>query len=266
MRFDVEKTDRKIKRFSRRSGKAPSDFLENELRRLTNWQAVFSRLRDLEVTDLYLSGCRETLEREYQCYFARDKFVQDLEPSSFWKFTYAGCNSQIEFFLLENELEEALEKLCRWPKTIGKEELSGPLRRYFMGIGYLYPLDENILAVHPNLLFSQSSTGTTFRTFDSSFLTRDMTRCPYHEAQYEPEEPLSDLEMWDYWKDLLALSMARLPQYIHYFPEHLRGQESLTQPLKDHLKVGRRFVPRRYIELEPKIDPFEWYFPKVSRS
>ncbi|HLD80027.1 MAG TPA: hypothetical protein VJA18_05710 [Candidatus Nanoarchaeia archaeon] len=265
MKRDLERIDRQLKRFSRRSTKAPSDFLENELRRLTNWYAVFSRLRDFEATTPFFANCVETLEREYQCYFERAKFRRRLKPSSFWKFTYAGCNGQIEGFLEEQGLDVALQKLYRWPKTIEKKELSNPLRRYFMGIGYLHQLDDDTLTVHPNFLFAQLGTQTTFRTADSSFLSRDLIRCPYHEAQYDREEKLSDTELWNYWKDLLALSVGRLPQYIYYSPEHLRGKDS-SELVKNRLRIGRRFVPSRYVELEPKIDRFEWYFPRLLES
>ncbi|MBI2581588.1 hypothetical protein HYV87_00480 [Candidatus Woesearchaeota archaeon] len=266
IRFDLEKVDRRIKLFSRRSTKAPSDFLENELRRLTNWYMVFSRLRGDEIDAHFLSGLVESLEIEYRCYFERNKFVRKLEPSSFWKFTYAGCNGQIEGFLEEQGLDVALQKLYRWPKTIEKKELSDRLRRYFIGIGYLYPLDEETLAVHQNFLFGQLGTQTTFRTADSSFLTRDLIRCPYHEAQYDREEKLSDPELWNYWKDLLALSIGRLPQYVYYSPKHLRGEEDPTKLVKNRLRIGRRFAPSRYLELEPKIDIFEWYSPRLLES
>lgn len=259
--------DQRIEDHSKGSFKAPAEFLEAELRRLVNWYLVIPcGMKPAEATERFFGDRVKELEQEYRCYFERDEFVRNLKPSYHWKFTYAGCNAQIEYFLIENGLAAISEKLHLWPKTIALKELPDPLRRYFIGIGYFYPLDNQTLVVHPNLLFGQLGMGATFRTADSSFLTRDLIRCPYHVADYWGwgEEVLSDHDLWNYWKNLLALSIGYLPEYIHYRPEHLRGKEPLTKELKEHLELGRKFVPTRYVELEPKIDHFEWYFPPIS--
>ena len=280
-----ERLDQKIKNASQSSAKAPAAFLEAELRRwLNSFITVYTKKttprsdRELDFSNHELEGLREKLEADYQCYFEPEKFAESVRPSSWWKFTYAGCNAEIEHFLLENGLEEAAETLwsARLPAGIQQWEekeffkgLHGSprdnLRRYFIGIGYLYPQPDGNVKVHPNLLFGQQATETTYATMDSPFLTRDLIRCPYHEAEGW-KKPLSDAELWKYWQDLLALSLAGLPEHILYLSENFRGEDNYqSEIIVPTLKLGRTFVPQRYVELEPHIEKFEWHLPAVSK-
>lgn len=253
--FDVP-----IKKHSQSSSYAPSEFLEPELRRRINWDAViYDPPPDPEK---FLASLMPRLEKEYRCYFERDTFVKDLKPGFWWKYVYAGCNAQIEIFLSKCGLGEAAEKLHSWPETIHPRELSEPLRRYLIGIGYLYPADEQTLAIHPNFLFAQLGMETTYSTADSPFLTRDLIRCPYHAVGGNFVHDLSDMELWGYWKDLVALSMGRPSEYEFYRPEHFRGTEPLGKELQNDLELGRKFVPARYRELEPRLEQFAWVFPQ----
>lgn len=284
--MSVEEIDDLIRKESTNSAKAPTEFLEAELRRYLNRNAVvygdgyLSSLQDWKLPSL-----RETLESEYQCYFEPKRFIKELkkfraDPSWGWKSTYAGCNGQIEYFLEKNGFEEIFQHL--WEKGIEKgmkkleeEDFFMPLpnsptdilRRYFIGIGYFYPRRHSTIKIHPNFLFAQLGTSTTYGNMDSSFLTRDLIRCPYHETQNGmTQESLSNQELWDYWKDLVALSIGRLPEYIHYGRNDFRQQKKKRKTLKKHLELGRKFVPQRYVELEPQIEKFEWTFSTSNQS
>lgn len=294
-----EKLDQQIKFVSQSSAKAPAEFLEAELRRYINRDfVIFPRSypredsaagfsKDLEDWSKELDRSQESgslrkkLESEYQCYFEPEKIIEELRPASWWKFTYAGCNAEIERFLLENGLEEAadtfweegLAKGIQWWEKKDFFEMTGSssrdnLRRYFIGIGYLYPQQGGGIKIHPNLLFGQLSMGATYATMDSPFLTRDLIRCPYHEVLnrgWGEEAPLSDSELWEYWKALVALSLGGLPHYILYTVGHLRGNDmDRNDVIAPTLELGRKFVPQRYVELEPQIEKFEWHIPAAS--
>ncbi len=270
-----EELEQRIKKISQNSVNAPAEFVTAELRRVLNRHIVVGEMNHSTFSPGDLDNIREQLEAEYQCYFEPQKFIQNLFPSPHWKFTYAGCNSQIENFLLENDLGKVLEALWSSGLPTGIQRLEeeqffkGPdgssqdnLRKYFIGIGYLYPQQEDRVKVHPNMLFGQLSSRATFATFDSSFLTRDLIRCPYHEVEHW--RMLSDMELWKYWKDLLALSLAQLPECILYRSEDFQRKEDPEKVILQKLEIGRKFVPQRYVELEPKIEQFEWYLPTLK--
>ncbi len=107
------------------------------------------------------------------------------------------------------------------------------------------------------MLIGQSRRGTA----DSSFLTRDLIRCPYHVA-CGGKEPLSNEEMWGYWSDLLALTYADLPEHIHYSSEDFKDPSKIRDSrILEYLEIGRKLVPQRYVELESQIEEFDWYIP-----
>lgn len=296
-----EELDKKITAVSQSSAKAPAEFLEAELRRYINRDLVIfprycpsensaaSFSRDVEDWSKALDrsqergSLREKLEREYQCYFKPDDIMKELQPAFWWKSTYAGCNAQIELFLLENGLGEVTGAL--WAEGLAKgigqweekyffggapDSPRDNLRRYLIGIGYLYPRAGGEVKVHPNLLFGQDGHSATYATMDSPFLTRDLIRCPYHEvlnSGWQDDNPLSDSELWCYWKDLVALSLAQLPEYILYTTGHLRGKDNhRNDVIAPALELGRKFVPQRYVELEPQIEKFEWHIPSGSEK
>ncbi len=274
--INIGSLDQKIKRHSQHSAKAPPEFLDAELRRSINMYIACNKNRiPLLDFDIYFEDVRNSLEREYQCYFETEKFMDNLQPTHWWQFTYAGCNAQIEEFLRENGFGKALETI--WDvienspgRTIPNTALPDTLRRYLIEIGYLFP-QENAVIVHPNMLFGQLTTETTYATIDSPFLTRDLIRCPYHaEIQSWSSSwnsvQSSDQELWGYWKDLLALSLVRIPEHFLYTPKHFRKEEPLSSELQRFLDLGRKFVPARYVALEPGIEAFAWYFSNQNKE
>lgn len=277
MNKTIEKTERAIKKQSRKSLIAPPEFLEAELRRWCTRYALFYGMDSLQkFSGQDFERVVETLESDYQCYFETAKFMETVQPNSWWKFTYAGCNAQIEGFLLDNGFAEVAEHLWeggisagikRWEEEdFFKPKQNSPndrLLRYLIGIGYLYPQEEGRVKVHPNLLFAQLGTRTTFHTTDSSFLTRDLIRCPYYEANGQRwQESISDQELWNYWRDLVTLSVGDLPEYRLYLREDFQGKRKLQPEVQRAFALGRRIVPRRYVALEPVVERFEWIFPE----
>lgn len=268
----LESLDQKIKQHSQHSTKAPVEFLEAELRRKVNrYMICFGPLEPRFSSDRYFENNKDCIEREYQCYFEPKNFLENLQPAHWWQFTYAGCNAQIEEFLLENGFGKALETL--WDViessptgTISNSALPDPIRRYLIGIGYLYPSTVDTVVVHSNLLLGQLTMNAPYATGDSPFLTRDLIRCPYHEVHDDigmVTRQLSDHELWDYWKDLLALSLADFPEYDLYMSKQFRKEEPLSLEQQAYLDFGRKLVPQRYIESEAKIETFEWQFRNV---
>lgn len=266
----LESLDQKIKKQSQHSAKAPAEFLEAEFRRSVNRDIVrFGPLEPPFSSNKYFENIKDIIEQEYQCYFEQEKFLKDLQPAHLWQFTYAGCNAQIEWFLRENGFGEALETL--WDviessptRTISNTALPHTIRRYLIGIGYLYPTTTDAVLVHPNMLLGQLGISAPYATADSPFLTRDLIRCPYLAEEYGWMSPLlSDQEQWDYWKDLLALSLAGLPEHILYRPEHFRKEKPFPSEQQAYLDCGRKLVPQRYIAQEPKIEVFDWCFQNL---
>lgn len=247
--------DQKIKELSS-SALAPQQFLEPELRRILNtFMVVYP---GMTFVDSNLAIFKENLEEEYLCYFTPETFLPTLNErrTTWWQMVYAGCNAQIEGFLLDNNLGKVLEKLgfgekIAPVKQIPKSELNESIRKYLQGIGYLYPSGENLL-VHPNMLYAQRGHS---RGGDSPFLTRDLIRCPYHVCSHWWGE-LKEEEFWDYWKDLACLAATDYPEYKLYSPENFHGKrDAETQKC---LELGQKLVPARYLELRPKMEAFEW--------
>ena len=104
---NIESIDKKIAYASKRSKKAPQEFLEPELRRALNIRFISGPER----LDGLIEYLTEEMERDYMCYFETETYKKNLKSTSWWNFTYAGLNSQIESFLIEEGLNEALEKL-----------------------------------------------------------------------------------------------------------------------------------------------------------
>jgi hypothetical protein len=280
----LQKLDQKIEQWSHTSSQAPQPFLEAECRREINRCLIIpppirrldDALLDKFFPDHFFQQVLQDLEGEYLCYFAPEQFAEkvqeDWRGTLEWKYVYGGCSAQIEGFLKENGLEEVMEKLgvgetFHPVQEIRKKDIPEGIRRYFIGIGYLYPEQEKLL-VHPNLLMAQR---TRFRySVDSPFLSRDLIRCPYHEA-YDGwgNPPLTDQELWQYWSDLVGLSLAGLPEAKLYFPKDLRNKHDRDYHMIDigdrHrplLRLGKQLVPQRYIEVQQRIEQFSWIFPE----
>lgn len=238
---------------------APTEFMDAELRRSAN--ILFLRNPEADIGRGFLEQQRILLEKEHQAYFNTLDFQKDLEPA-FWKPVYAGCNGQIEHFLIESGFEKTLDILVdaisRGPETrIPQADIPERLLLYLTGIGYLYPQDNDVL-VHRNMVMAQVS---PYRySADSSFLTRDLVRCPYFEAK-SYEKLMSPEQAWQYWSDLVAMSLAGLPEHNYYYPADFKSGY-VGPKLKLYLEVGRKLVPKRYIELEPGIERFNWVLPE----
>lgn len=270
--------DKKIKMLSKKSRKAPTEFLEPELRRLFNRDIIRYEIKEEEI-EPFLVGTLISLEEEYHYYFKQEEIITSVRPSHWWEFTYAGCNGQIEDFLTRNGFNY-IQKLL-WETEGGvkegikhlEDELSNSslnpervcLKQYLISIGYLYPITEEAIKVHPNLLYGQRATETTFRTKDSPFLTRDLIRGPYLDITHNFKTKLTNKERWEYWKDLLALSIARLPEEMIYSLEHFKNKKGRDMDvIIPRLELGRIFMPKRYTKLVPIIEPFDWYIPPTS--
>ena len=252
----IEKLDGKIKSWTN-SKLAPKEFLEEELRRIIN-QIILKEIKWINFekvsayfNDNFFRRYKEELEIDFVNYFDPKNSEIIDNPLRNWKPTYAGCNGQIEWFLRENGLEENIEKLVRGAE-IEPSELPTRLKKYFIGIGYLYPTEDKLI-VHPNLQLAQII--PYFYSMDSTFLTRDLIRCPYHESNYSN---LTDKELWQYWTDLVALSMIGLIPHTLYLAEDFKTKENFDS----FLEVGKKLTPNRYVKLEPKIEKFDWLLPE----
>lgn len=248
--------DQKIKELSSSSALAPQQFLEPELRRILNTFMV--DYPGMTFVDSDLATFKQNLEEEYLCYYTPETFLPTLNErrTSWLRMVYAGCNAQIEGFLLNNNFSMVLEKLgfgekIEPVKKISKSELTEPLRKYLQGIGYLFPSGEDLL-VHPNMLYAQLGRS---HGRDSPFLTRDLIRCPYHVCSHWWGE-LKEEELWGYWKDLACLAATDYPTHKLYRPDDFHGKrDAETQQCLD---LGRKLVPARYLELQPKMEAFDW--------
>ena len=203
------------------------------------------------------------LELEYQCYFKTEESLLLINDSHshWWEKTYAGCNSQIEKFLEKMGLDSVLEKLgfthdfIKPVNEIYASELDEVVRKYLIAIGFIYPVDDEKVVVHPNMLFAQFNENRY--SGDSPFLSRDLIRGPY--VYYDQLLlDFSDQDIWDYWKDLVALSIAdkaiNPARSFHCKPE----RKSQEEGIKKQLELGRKLTPQRYIELEPELESFNW--------
>jgi hypothetical protein len=254
MASDIALLDDRIRTLSAQSTHA--QFLEAELRRecnrlLWDWDDLIYTPPRWLLKGVFLERLAKSTEREYQCYFERESFERSVRPG-FWKTVYAGCNAQIEWFLHKEGLGDALDTLgfrqdgYTPVHRVAHTDLPESIGHYLTGIGYLYP-DGDGLLVHPNLLWAQE-----MRHFDAPFLTRDLIRGPYHRVVNG--DPMTSEEFWRYWIDLVALSFANLPEHEIPRPEQ-------TGSYGEHLALGRRLVPARYVEKEPRIEPFKWVLP-----
>lgn len=260
---NLDMVEKKIKRFSQKSKLAPSEFLDSELKRFMNiWALRWPEYRNDDLFNYFLKEA----EDDYLCYFETKKYKKTLDPTAWW-ITYAGSNSQIERFLIKNNLAEALQKLgfsepFKLVNKIAKNDLPETILKYLIGLCYLYPSSKKNLIIHPNMLMAQRR--RILYSADSPFLSRDLIRCPYHFVS-DPYHPikLSDKEIWKYGCDLIALTLGSLPPYIHYRPEHFKDASSIeNENILDHLRVGKRLIPKRYTTLEAEMEKFEWYIPK----
>ncbi len=270
----VKTIDARIRAWSHKSDKAPSDFLEAECRRLANLWLVRGWTRDIPTGHRrsfdagWFESLRKRLEWEYQAYFERDAAEKTLRPNHWWQNVYAGCNAQIEHFLIDNGFAEAAETLGwtdPWQsvRSVEKSSVPEPIWRYLIGIGYLYP-EEDWLHIHPNVIRAQRD--GLDQTTDSAFLTRDLIRCSHHQADAahhwtNNSDPLSNIETWAYWSDLAALSIAWLPEHILYSVDHFRDASKRDAFVQWHLDAGKKLIPQRYIELAPRIEAHEWFVP-----
>ncbi|MBT3297924.1 hypothetical protein HN385_03305 [archaeon] len=260
-----ERNDVLIKTWANKSDKAPTEFLEAELRRRAN-RSLMAHF-NMDVKEKNFEDMLEFLEQEYQCYFETDKFKQDLEATSWWQFTYAGCNAQIQHFLMGNNFKDFMGQLgfeenFNPLEQVSKSELNNDVcAEFLINIGYLYPKNEEILIVHKNLLGAQN----LFREgLDTYFLTRDLIRCPYF---YQRDKNLKGLnlsnqKLWDYWKSLVTLSFGGAGNYVTYYADDFIEDKPIRtrikQDDKQYFKEGKLFVPQRYLELEPEIEKFDW--------
>ncbi len=123
-----------------------------------------------------------------------------------------------------------------------------------IGIGCLYPIDQDNMITHKNLNFIQANPWRYGS--DYPFLSRDLIRCPYHYQDKIDEE-----DMWDYWSDILALLAAENSfnkiRSFKFRPEGFYDNSLLDDKVKEQLYLGRKLIPRRYVELEPRIEPFD---------
>ncbi|MBW2965438.1 hypothetical protein KY363_08325 [Candidatus Woesearchaeota archaeon] len=242
---------------------APTDFMDAELRRAANM--VLLKRPDAELGKGFLEQQRTLLEKEYQAYFNTHEFQKELQPG-FWKPVYAGCNSQVEHFLMDSGFGQTLDLLVsaigQGPDTrIPQKDIPERLLLYLVGIGYLYPQDNEVL-VHRNMVLAQVS---PYRySADSPFLTRDLIRCPYFEAR-SYEKLMSPEQAWHYWQDLVSMSIAGLPEYNYYYPADFKSGH-VDEKLKPYLELGRKLTPKRYTELEPMIERFNWVGPAVKNQ
>ena len=242
----------------------PDEFLHNEIKRKINGN--YEIIRDEEranefierISPQMLEYYKKELEGEYECYFKTEEFLIKRKQFNFnmWKSVFAGSNAQIERILIQEGLDSLLEGLGFYKKPSEikreidtKEVKSEFLKKYLIQIGYFFP-SKNKLIIHPNLFFSLD--GHSY-TGDSTFLTRDMIRCPYHEWG-----SIDYKDSWRYWKDLLAFSLGQVEEYWFYHSENFYGKEKLDEEHKKILEIGRKLTPKRYTSLIPEIEKFDW--------
>ena len=271
---ELEQLDKRIRLYASQAKSADPKFIEAELRRFVNkallyqYDNFFGDERWIP-DDAYLMHYREKLEQEFQCYFEREKFAEERNPSSHfsWKSIYGASSAQVEGFAVDEGLNEVLPllnfgkkgnvvKRRKFSSKKGKKP-SRALYYFLIQNGYLFPQGEKRAVVHTNLL--NAYTGILPNSGDSHFLTRDLGRCPYHSNSHH--EPLTAEESWEYWKDLVALAMSPLYSEILYLPRHFKGEEHHRDSVQPCLELGRKLVPQRYVELEAKIEDFAWIIP-----
>lgn len=277
---ELEVLDEKIKEYSKQSDVAPSKFLESEMRRFVNRVVIVEKsfnemfpMRTLE--DKYLARLKGDLEEEYKCYFEQKVFVKEIEeieeieqrPITFsnfdWKHIFGDSSSEVEHFVIEKGLVEILGNLDfgKTKKILQRREFpTTELYLFLIQNGYLYPTEKGNVVVHPNLLKAYSRIRPN--SWDTPFLTRDLGRCPYLNNSYY--KPLNEEDSWEYWKDLIALARSPLRERRLYLSKDFMSFKSFNEldtpreEILEYLELGRKLVPQRYIELEPKIEDFQW--------
>ncbi|MBU0667254.1 MAG: hypothetical protein ABIC91_03765 [Nanoarchaeota archaeon] len=245
---------------------APSNFLKNELRRMV----VIHGLRYLSdedgsaawIGEKYVASMKQSLEEEYLCYHDFERFSPLLKnKSNIGSQIYASCNSQIEYFLKEFGMFDFLKKIniknvsVNSSVNISDFDLQTPLRRYLIGTGNLFPIDEKNLVIHPNMFFIQINPWRYGS--DHPFLSRDLVRCPYLYWN-----KFSDKDMWNYWVDLVSLSAAenidKPVRSSGFRPESFYNNQELTDSIKQQLLLGHKLVPTRYNTLEAETESFDF--------
>ncbi len=106
---------------------APKDFLKDEIRRIIvirGLHELYNEDKNINWIDKrHLNYLQESLEDEYLCYFETERFQKITKYNkSSWKAIYAGCNSQIESFLIENGFEEFIKSIASEDKEIKPDE------------------------------------------------------------------------------------------------------------------------------------------------
>jgi len=160
-------------------------------------------------------------------------------------------------------------------KEVYSTELPEMARRYLIALGGLYPQSEKVI-IHPNMILGNS--GWSFIPGIQPNLNEDgLPLVQNYIKKYQNKIPRTDAELWDYFGYLLCFQIggrqeiyaAVMSQFLKAFE---RGNEDdgieldpiPPEKMDRFVALGRRFVPQRYLELEPKIEKFEWYFPEVS--
>lgn len=269
----VETLDARFKKWAQKSDTAPSEFVEAELRRVANMWLVrgwTKRLfEDDHIHTFPDNWCQDILagiETEFRCYFEQEKVKKEIRPGM-WKHIYGGFDGTLEGFIHQHGFNEAAKTLGWNPwnpvESVKSKKIPHLLRRYLIGIGYLYPQEGGFLQadrviVHPNHLRAQGK--GIFNTSSIPFIPYLTSRLPMHAAESYQEQPLTDDEMWEFFGQLVGMSMAGFPSRGPYGPREFR--EEPHPYAKWHLDVGAHLIPQRYIELEPKIETFEWLVPK----
>jgi hypothetical protein len=85
---------------------------------------------------------------------------------------------------------------------------------------------------------------------DTPFLTRDLIRAPY--LAVERERKLTGEKMWEFWRTLVTLAYAGLPEY------EIPHIGDTSGKYNEYLQHGARLVPKRYLELHPVVETFDW--------
>lgn len=263
--------DEKIKKYSQQSVAAPPGFLEAEMRRFVNIDVIVKKSLD-EIFplrtpgDKYLASLKDDLEIEYKCYFEQNVFVEEMEknpirsPNFAWKHIFGDSSSEVEHFVLENGLGKIIGDLDfgKTKKTLKRRQFpTTKLYLFLIQSGYLYPLKKGKVVVHPNLLKAYSQIRPN--SWDTPFLTRDLGRGPYYSNSYE--KPLNEKESWEYWMNLIALAKSPLSERKLYLSRDFKRLSTPQEEVLECLELGRKFVPQRYIQLEPKIEDFQWVVP-----
>lgn len=259
---------------------APDEFLHNELRRRVNYNLYHFLDGAFYIpSGDYLQRLIENIEHEYQCYFDHENFLRKYDQFQMrHDHLLAGINNQIEGFITrEGNVENyytAMEKMglvaeggfsafCSFdpPEQFSSNLLEDNFRKYLIGIGLLYPLDENTVIRHPNFVMGHVFS-FSFHA-DAPLLNRDHIRAPYHYARSPDEVEMTDAEMWNFWQDLACLSMV-LTRSRGYYAKYFKDRDNALVHLRYHgdewekalpwIELGKRLLPERYLSLDYDVD------------